>query len=67
MNIEIVQFIQKKIEEDLVRFTEGNPTLVMNNPLLEYIFLNQMYTSILKMEKRILEENTDQREKENSS
>ena len=26
-----------------------------------------MYTSILKMEKRILEENTDQREKENSS
>ncbi len=66
MNKEIIQFIKKKIEEDLTKFKEGNPTLVINNPVLEYIFLNQMYTSIVKMEKKLLENSNDQEGKENS-
>jgi hypothetical protein len=41
--------------------------LVINNPVLEYIFLNQMYTSIIKMEKELLEQNPDQEGKENSA
>jgi hypothetical protein len=52
---------------DLARFREGNPILVINNPVLEYIFLNQMYTSIIKMEKELLEQNLDQEGKENST
>ncbi len=66
MNQEILKFIKKRIEEDLVRFREGNPILVINNPVLEYIFLNQMYTSIIKREKELLEQNPDQEGKENS-
>ena len=67
MNQEILKFIKKRIEEDLVRFREGNPILVINNPVLEYIFLNQMYTSIIRMEKELLEQNPDQEGKENSA
>jgi len=67
MNQEILKFIKKRIEEDLARFREGNPILVINNPVLEYIFLNQMYTSIIKMEKELLEQNPDQEGKENSA
>jgi hypothetical protein len=40
--------------------------LVINNPVLEYIFLNQMYASIVKMEKKLLENSNDQEGKENS-
>jgi hypothetical protein len=40
---------------------------VINNPVLEYIFLNQMYASIIKMEKELLEQNPDQKGKENSA
>ena len=67
MNQEILKFIKRRIEEDLVRFREGNPILVINNPVLEHIFLNQMYTSIIKMEKELLEQNPDQEGKENSA
>ena len=67
MNQEILKFIKTRIEEDLVRLREGNPILVINNPVLEYIFLNQMYTSIIKMEKELLEQNPDQESKENSA
>ena len=67
MNQEILKFIKTRIEEDLARFREGNPILVINNPVLEYIFLNQMYTSIIKMEKELLEQNSDQKGKENSA
>ena len=67
MNQEILKFIKRRIEEDLARFREGNPILVINNPVLEYIFLNQMYTSIIKMEKELLEQNPDQEGKENSA
>ena len=67
MNQEILKFIKARIEEDLARFREGNPILVINNPVLEYIFLNQMYTSIIKMEKELLEQNPDQEGKENSA
>ena len=38
MNIEIIRFLKKKIEEDLAKFREGNPDLVMNNPILQNIF-----------------------------
>ena len=65
MNQEILKFIRTRIEEDLARFSEGSPILVINNPVLEYIFLNQMYTSIIKMEKELLEQNSDQESKEN--
>ena len=67
MNQEILKFIKRRIEEDLARFREGNPILVINNPVLEYIFLNQMYTSIIKKEKELLEQNPDQEGKENSA
>jgi len=67
MNQEILKFIKTRIEEDLTRFREGNPILVINNPVLEYIFLNQMYTSIIKMEKELLEQNPAQEGKENSA
>jgi hypothetical protein len=67
MNQEILKSIKTRIEEDLARFREGNPILVINNPVLEYIFLNQMYTSIIKMEKELLEQNPDQEGKENSA
>jgi hypothetical protein len=67
MNQEILKFIKTRIEEDLVRFREGNPILVINNPVLEYIFLNQMYTSIIKREKELLEQNPDQEGEENSA
>ena len=67
MNQEILKFIKRRIEEDLARFREGNPILVINNPVLEYIFLNQMYTSIIKMEKELLGQNPDQEGKENSA
>ena len=67
MNQEILKFIKTRIEEDLARFREGNPILVINNPVLEYIFLNQMYTSIIKKEKELLEQNPDQKGKENSA
>ena len=66
MNQEILKFIKTRIEEDL-RFREGNPILVINNPVLEYIFLNQMYTSIINKEKELLEQNPDQEGKENSA
>ena len=64
MNQEILKFIKRRIEEDLARFREGNPILVINNPVLEYMFLNQMYKSIIKKEKE-LEQNPDQEGKEN--
>jgi len=67
MNQEILKFIKRRIEEDLARFREGNPILVINNPVLEYIFLNQTYTTIIKMEKELLEQNPDQEGKENSA
>ena len=67
MNQEILKFIKTRIEEDLARFREGNPILVINNPVLEYTFLNQMYTFILKREKELLEQNPDQEGKENSA
>ena len=67
MNQEILKFIKRRIEEDLARFREGNPILVINNPVLEYIFLNQMYTSVIKKEKELLEQNPDQESKENSA
>jgi len=67
MNQEILKFIRTRIEEDLARLREGSPILVINNPVLEYIFLNQMYTSIIKMEKELLEQNSDQEGKENSA
>jgi hypothetical protein len=67
MNQEILKFIKTRIKEDLARFREGNPILVINDPVLEYIFLNQMYTSIIKMEKELLEQNHEQRGKENSA
>jgi hypothetical protein len=67
MNQEILNFIKTRIEEDLARFREGNPILIINNPVLEYIFLNQMYTSIIKLEKELLEQNSDQEGKENSA
>ncbi len=66
MNQEILKFIKRRIEEDLARFREGNPILVINNPVLEYIFLNQMYTSIIKKEKELLEQNPEKKSKENS-
>ena len=67
MNQETLKFIKTRIEEDLARFREGNPILVINNPVLEYIFLNQMYASIIKMEKELLEQNPDQEGKEKSA
>jgi hypothetical protein len=67
MNQEIMKFIKTRIEEDLARFREGNPILVINNPVLEYIFLNQMYTSIIKMEKELLEQNPNQEGEGNST
>ena len=67
MNQEILKFIRTRIEEDLARFREGNPILVINNPVLEYMFLNQMYISIIKKEKELLEQNPDQEGKENSA
>jgi hypothetical protein len=67
MNQEILKFIKTRIEEDLVRFREGNPILVINNPVLEYIFLNQMYTSIIRKEKELLEQNPGQEGKGNST
>jgi len=67
MNQEILKFIKRRIEEDLARFREGNPILVINNPVLEYMFLNQMYKSIMKKEKELLEQNPDQEGKENSA
>ena len=67
MNQEILKFIKTRIEKDLAKFREGNPILVINNPVLEYIFLNQMYTSIIKKEKELLEQNPDQEGKENST
>ncbi len=67
MNQEILKFIKTRIEGDLARFREGNPILIINNPVLEYIFLNQMYTSIIKMEKELIEQNIDPESKENSA
>ena len=67
MNQEILKFIKRRIEEDLARFREGNPILVINNPILEHMFLNQMYISIIKKEKELLEQNPDQEGKENSA
>jgi len=63
MNLEIVRFLKKKIEEDLVKFREGNPNLIMNNPILEYIFLNEIYDSIVKIEENFVKEDIERKER----
>ena len=63
MNLEIGRFLKKKIEEDLVKFREGNPNLIMNNSILEYIFLNEIYDSIVKIEENFVKEDIERKER----
>jgi len=48
MNQEILKFIKTRIEEDLARFREGNPILVINKDAIK--LLEKLYNLIKKTE-----------------